>query len=126
VAHILLIDDNDMVRETVNDMLESAGHGVDEAADGLAGLEKFEPGKYDVVISDIFMPGEDGIGTIRKIRREDSDVAIIAISGGGQSAGAEDVLRMTIKLGADCTLAKPFSRTQLLAALASAAGMHHK
>ncbi|HEX4112986.1 MAG TPA: response regulator [Stellaceae bacterium] len=126
MAHILLIDDNEMVRETVNDMLASAGHGVEEASDGLAGLEKFAPGKYDVVISDIFMPGEDGIGTIRKIRREDSVVGIIAISGGGGGDSAEDVLRITVKLGADCTLAKPFSRAQLLAAVASASDKHHK
>jgi CheY-like chemotaxis protein len=126
VAHILLIDDNDMVRETVNDMLASAGHGVEEASDGLAGLEKFAPGKFDVVISDVFMPGEDGIGTIRKIRREDSDVGIVAISGGGYGDSAEDVLLKTSQQGADCTLAKPFSRTQLLAAVDRAAGKHRK
>jgi DNA-binding response OmpR family regulator len=126
MAHILLIDDNAMVRETVNDMLASAGHGVEEASDGLSGLKKFAPGKYDVVISDIFMPGEDGIGTIRKIRREDSDVSIIAISGGGGGETADDVLRVTAKLGADCTLAKPFSRAQLLAAIDRAVGKHHK
>lgn len=126
MAHILLIDDNAMVRETINEMLASAGHGVDEAPDGSAGLRKFAAGKYDVVISDVFMPGEDGIVTIRKIRREDSDVGIVAISGGGYRDSAEDVLRVTVDVGADCTLAKPFSRKQLLAAVDEAAGRHHK
>ncbi|HEY5208448.1 MAG TPA: response regulator [Stellaceae bacterium] len=128
MAHILLIDDNEMIRETVNDMLASAGHGVEEAFDGIDGIEKFEQGhgKYDVVISDIFMPGEDGIGTIRRIRHDDPDVGIIAISGGGQAGSAQDVLRMTIALGADYTLAKPFSRTQLLSTVTKATIKHHK
>ena len=126
MANILLIDDNELVRENLSEILADAGHGVEEAPDGAVGIEKGVRGKFDVVISDIFMPGEDGIGAIRKIRGENPDIGIIAISGGGQAGGAADVLRMSAELGADFTLSKPISRTVLLATVAEATRKHSR
>jgi DNA-binding response OmpR family regulator len=115
MAHILVIDDNPAVLDALCDMLATAGHAAEGALDGIAGFEKFRRGKFDVVISDIFMPREDGIGTIRKIRRADSRVGIIAMSGGAHVATADQVLRITTELGADFTLPKPVTRPVLLA-----------
>jgi two-component system response regulator MprA len=114
MAHILVIDDNPAVLDTVCDMLATAGHAAEGALDGIAGLEKFQRAKFDVVISDIFMPREDGIGTIRKIRRTDPSVGIIAISGGAVIGTADEALRMSAELGADFTLLKPITRPVLL------------
>lgn len=114
MAHILVIDDNPHVIDVICDMLATAGHAAEGALDGASGLQKFAAAEFDVVISDIFMPHEDGIGTIRKIRRQNIAVGIIAISGGGQIGDANEVLRMSAALGADFTLCKPISRPVLL------------
>jgi CheY-like chemotaxis protein len=114
MAHILVIDDNPAVLDTLCDMLATAGHAAEGALDGIAGLQKFQRGKFDVVISDIFMPREDGIGTILKIRRTDPRVGIIAMSGGALVGTADQALRMSAELGADFTLPKPITRPVLL------------
>jgi CheY-like chemotaxis protein len=119
MADILLVDDDEAIRVLVNEMLTSAGHGVEEAADGMSALEKFAHRAFDIVIADIFMPGEDGIGTIRAIRDQDPFVGIVAISGGSHAAGY-DVLRISVELGADFGLPKPFSNAQLLATVTNA------
>jgi CheY-like chemotaxis protein len=121
MAKILLIDDDETVRHSIHDMLTSAGHGVEEAVDGVSGIEKFARDTFDIVISDIFMPGEDGIGTIRKIRDQDPFVGIVAISEDYPS-GRYDVLRMSVDLGADFGLAKPVSTARLLDTVANADG----
>ena len=122
MANILLIDDDPDIRDALGDLLSADGHGVETASDGEAALEKFAGRAFDVVIADIFMPGEDGIGTIRKIRDQDPFVGIVAISGGNKSAGY-DVLRMSVELGADFGLPKPIPGAALLAAVSDADGL---
>lgn len=119
MANILLVDDDPTVRDTLGEMLSLAGHHVAEAADGVAAIEKFEKSDFDIVIADIFMPGEDGIGTIRRIRDQDPFVGIVAITGGSKSLNY-DVLRISTELGADLGLAKPISSARLLASVAEA------
>jgi CheY-like chemotaxis protein len=121
MAHILLIDDDPTVREALSRMLTAVGHGVAEAEDGEAGIAKFAAGMYDVVIADIFMPGEDGIGTIRRIRDQDPFLGIVAISE-GRACAQYDVLRISVELGADFGLPKPVSTARLLATVAKAEG----
>jgi two-component system, chemotaxis family, chemotaxis protein CheY len=120
MCDILVIDDNEIVRETVRRVLAVSGHRVETAPDGLAGIEKFASAPFDVVICDMFMPGEDGIGTIRAIREQNREVGIIAVSGSGADGGY-NVLSMSASLGADVTLAKPFANADLLAAVARVA-----
>jgi DNA-binding response OmpR family regulator len=114
MAHILVIDDNPAILDALCDILATAGHAAEGALDGIAGFEKFRRGEFDVVISDIFMPREDGIGTIMKIRRADPNVGIIAMSGGALTSSADHVLRMSAELGADFILPKPVTRPKLL------------
>jgi CheY-like chemotaxis protein len=121
VARILLIDDNDFVRETIRRVLAVSGHNVETAVDGTAGLAKFAPAAFDVVLCDLFMPGEGGTGTMRRIRDQDPRVGIIAISGG--SGGTPEDLATTVDHGADLALAKPFSNRDLLDAVTLAAGL---
>ncbi len=121
MAEILLIDDEPAIRDLLAEILTSAGHGVEQAADGVAALEKFAERPFDIVIADIFMPGEDGIATIRKIRDQDPFVGIVAITGGARREGY-DVLRISVELGADFGVAKPIATARLLAVVAEADG----
>lgn len=117
MASILVIDDDIAVRRTVRTVLERGGHTVIEAGDGVEGMRLYHQHAVDVVITDLYMPGQDGIETIQLLREESPDCRILAISGGA-SAGADGALRDAQMLGADEVLAKPFDRADLLDAVA--------
>jgi CheY-like chemotaxis protein len=114
MARILVIDDEELIRETIRMKLELSGHVVIEAANGVEGLRALEDGLFDLVVTDIIMPEQEGIETIRKIRHRDPQVAIIAISGGGRGRNYQ-FLDIAKKLGANEALSKPFTGSQLLA-----------
>ena len=116
VARILIIDDEDLLRETLREMLEDAGHQVTEAADGVAGIQAFRDVQVDLVITDIIMPKKDGINTIWQLKQMSPDVKIIAISG-GVPGGPRSDLPLAKTYGAQRTLQKPFSRNELLGAM---------
>lgn len=113
MAHVLIIDDNKVVRELVRQFLAGAGHVLYEAEDGKIGQGILEREPIDLVITDIFMPEKEGLEVIRDIRQGGRSIAIIAMSGSGQFGGP-DVLKFARDLGADATLTKPFTREQLL------------
>jgi CheY-like chemotaxis protein len=113
---ILIIDDEAELRLIIREMLESVGHEVIEAENGVVGLEIYRKVRLDAVITDILMPLKDGIETIRDIRAVDSQMCIIAVSGGGPSQDM-NFLRIAGRLGATATLEKPFGREQLLTCL---------
>src|SRR5216684_3398316 len=81
MANVLVIEDDAVTRTVVCTLLESAGHTVSEAADGDAGLAMFYANSPDLVITDILMPGKDGIETIRELRGTNPEAKIIALSG---------------------------------------------
>lgn len=110
---ILVIDDNAIVRNTVMRILQTAGYTVITANDGLEGIDKFRKEMPDLVISDIIMPQQEGIGTIRQILAERPGTKIIAISGGGR-IGNTDFLQIARKMGAIDALPKPFDPDDLL------------
>ncbi len=113
MARILVIDDDDAVRSTVRRILELLGHEVREADDGAAGLKLLGERDADLVITDIFMPGQDGIVTVGRIRKEFPRVKIIAMSG-GDSTGRMDLRHDAVLMGAAASLAKPFTPGDLL------------
>jgi len=116
MARILLIDDDRELRWTLRLMLEEVGHEVLEAADGVAGVELQSRMEPELIITDIIMPEKEGIETILDLRRRDPNARIIAISGGGRLT-PKDFLSAARRLGARCTLKKPFRREQLLEAI---------
>lgn len=115
LGRILVIDDDDAVRGLTCRILAKAGYGVQEAADGAAGLASYHQQRCDLVITDIMMPEKDGLETIRELRRLDPKVRIIAMSGGGGPGGG--YLELAAMLGAAGTLQKPFTKGSLLTAV---------
>jgi len=110
---ILVIEDNAIVRNTMMRILQAAGYDVVTANDGLEGVALFRQETPDLVISDIIMPQQEGIATIRQILAESPGTKIIAISGGGR-IGNTDFLQIARKMGAVDALPKPFDPDDLL------------
>src|SRR6266481_3540044 len=81
MARILVVDDDAPVRTTVRLLLERGGHDVVAAADGRSGLKTIEAERFDLLIVDIFMPGMDGLETIRNVRSRLPDLPVLVMSG---------------------------------------------
>jgi len=114
---ILVVDDDDAMRGSIAEILSRAGFDVLAAPNGIEGLRHFRAHRIDLAIVDIFMPDKDGFETLMEMRRHALDAKVLAISGGG-GLGTKEVLSMAEKLRAAATLSKPFTREQLLAAVA--------
>lgn len=127
MANILLVDDEPEIRAVLSRILENAGHDVEVAANGDEALKKLHGNRADLVITDIIMPGLDGVGLMKAMRKDFPKLPIIAISGGGYVAPAPyspDSIATNAYLtsancaGANRTLSKPFDRQAILAAVA--------
>jgi DNA-binding response OmpR family regulator len=114
MARILLIDDDPMVRSTLEFALKQSGHEVICASDGREGLRAYASATPQLVIVDIIMPNKEGLETIIEIRARDPKTPIIAISGGGRTTN-DNFLEMATLVGADKVLRKPFERKDLTA-----------
>lgn len=110
---ILVIDDDQTIRVLLRTILEREGYRVVDALDGNKGIKRYKERPTDLVITDLIMPGKEGIETIRDLRRGFPHVKIIAVSGGGR-IGPESYLKMAKGVGALRTLSKPFDRTELI------------
>ena len=121
MARILVIEDDEMVRELLQEILARAGYEVAQAPDGEVGIRLYRNEPADVVITDLVMPNKEGIETIMEMRRDFPDVKIIAISGGGHSSPTRH-LDMAKQLGAQRTLAKPFLPHDILNAVRELVG----
>jgi CheY-like chemotaxis protein len=117
MARVLVIDDDEVIRMLLTRVLEAGGHEVDVAPDGLKGMALFKSRPADVVITDIYMPNQEGLATIMELRRSAPTVKIIAMSGGGSRADM-DVLPVAEALGAERTLRKPFTPADVNALMA--------
>jgi DNA-binding response OmpR family regulator len=115
MARILVIEDDEVVRRTVCRMLRSGGHEVIETDQGGAGMKALLREHPDLVVTDLLMPGQDGIETITRIR-ETSGLPIIAMSGQRRQGDFAPLLDAQM-MGADITMAKPFTVEALLAAV---------
>jgi len=113
MARIIVIDDQEPIRRIVRRALEQEGHEVLDASEGEMGMQLLERHTADVVITDIFMPGQDGILTLRQVRKQFPAVKVIVISG-GDSTGLLDLRHDAELLGAVKSLQKPFTAAELI------------
>ena len=117
MARILIIDDEAPMRRMVRGILEQAGYEVVEADEGCAGMQRHEDTPAEMILTDLFMAGQEGLETIKRLRQMDPQVKIIAMSGGGKVGFTEDFLELAALFGAKRTLQKPFSQEELLDAV---------
>lgn len=113
MARILVIDDEEPVRAMIRQMLERAGHVVEEAEDGEAGVHAFRARPPDLVVTDILMPHKGGLLAIKEIRALAPEARVIAISGGGKT-GRLSFLSTARTFPGVRTLKKPFRRAELV------------
>src|SRR2546423_1576364 len=113
---ILIVEDDMEFLRMLTTAFVTAGFRVRAACDGEAGLKTFAAATPDLVITDIIMPGREGIETILAMKAAQPQVRIIAISGGGRFGPAE-FLKLARHLGADEVLAKPLRPSDLIAAV---------
>ncbi len=114
--HILVVDDDDMMRSFIKELLHINNFIVSEAANGKSGLKAFRDNTPDLVITDIIMPEMEGISFIRALRESNKDVPIIAMTGNVHGR-MEEYLSLSSKIGADAVLRKPVKSSEFLQAI---------
>ena len=115
---ILVVDDEAAIRDLLSKTLALAEYDVDLAPDGRTALERLRIIPYDLLITDLKMPGVDGLTVIREARRLKADIPVIIITGFSTEASAIEA----VNLGVSGYLTKPFRVPRVLAAAAKALG----
>lgn len=113
---ILVVDDEEELRELIRHVLERAGHPVSCARNGVEASRLLAIQPFTVVVTDMLMPDQDGLELITELKSKYPTVKIVAMSGGGQ-IGSDQYLSMAKGFGADVLLRKPFTHQTLLAAV---------
>jgi CheY-like chemotaxis protein len=111
---ILVLDDNVDILESLRLLLVSSGHDAETSTDAQEALEIHSRRPADLLITDIFMPGTDGLEAIMAFRARWPQLKIVAISGGGVLAKRGDYLGVAGAIGADAMMRKPFEPQDLL------------
>jgi DNA-binding NtrC family response regulator len=116
VQHLLLVDDEDGFREVVAERLQESGYRVEQASTGEVALERLNEFAFDVVITDLRLPGVDGRQILDEAFARYPDIIAIVITGFG---GVREAVEVT-RLGAEGFLTKPFQFEELVHALNTA------
>src|SRR5512141_2425910 len=116
MSRILIIDDEVLLRQALRSMLERAGHTVLDAPDGREGIALWRREPTDVVVTDLFMAGKDGIHVLMEMKHLAIRPKIIVMSGGGPK-GLLDWRADVLALGADQVLVKPFDQRLFLSTI---------
>ncbi len=107
MANVLIVDDDDAVRRVLRRVLEADGYDVVDCANGREAMLAMEQRRPDLVITDVYMPEMDGIEFLVRLREDDPDLPVLAVSG-GSLAPADFVLEDASQLGANAILTKPY------------------
>lgn len=108
-THLLVVDDDDRIRDLLKQYLSRHGHSVTTAADAAAARKLFQTFSFDLAIFDIMMPGEDGLSLLKALRDEGNETPVLLLTARGQASDRIEGLR----LGADDYLPKPFEPEEL-------------
>ena len=117
-ARVLVVDDEETIRNLLSKTLALADYEVDVATDGRMALDRMRIIPYDLLITDLRMPGVDGLSVIREARRLKADIPVLIVTGYSSEASAIEA----INLGVQGYLTKPFRVPRVLAAAAKALG----
>jgi len=116
MSQILIVDDDPMVRYTIQRVLSSHGFDCHAVDNGREALRYLLNNVVELIITDIIMPDVEGIELIIAVKESCPQLPVIAISGGGR-VGAPEYLNMASQLGASRSLRKPFDNEELIAAV---------
>lgn len=116
MENILIIDDDDQLRDVLKILLARAGYNVLEAPNGNIGLQLMHSENVGLVITDLYMPEKEGLETIAELRKDFPQTKIIVISGGYKGSVAGH-LTLAKELGADRVFEKPFNMDEILASI---------
>lgn len=108
-THLLVVDDDDRIRDLLKQYLSRHGHSVTTAADAAGARKLFQTFSFDLAIFDIMMPGEDGLSLLKALRDEGNETPVLLLTARGQASDRIEGLR----LGADDYLPKPFEPEEL-------------
>ena len=101
---VLVVDDDEGIREALTEYLESLEYSVVNAVDGEDALNKYDKGDFEIILADLMMPNVDGMDLLKRIREIDEDVIFLMITGHPSIGTAVE----SINLGADDYITKPF------------------
>jgi two-component system response regulator (stage 0 sporulation protein F) len=116
MATILLVEDDDLVKDMLAQVLERGSHKVIRARDGEEAVELLKNTQPDIIVTDIIMPKKSGITLISEVKNKHPDMEIIAISGGGR-LDPTGYLDLSESLGATVSFEKPVDNAALLMAI---------
>ena len=116
--HILVIDDDELIRSLVKEILSRNNYQVDEAENGKVGLQKCKSRDYDLIITDIVMPEMEGISLIQKLNEFHPGIPVIAMTGNAHGR-MDEFLELSQQLGANAVLAKPLHKDELVSTVTS-------
>jgi CheY-like chemotaxis protein len=111
MSRVLVVDDSRSAREVVEMVLSEAGYDVAACGNGKAAVARLQKESFDLIITDIYMPENDGLEVIQSRRRICPQVPVIAMSG---ETGTRSMLAVARHMGACQTIRKPFSKADLL------------
>lgn len=122
MAEILVVEDNSAVRTAYRLLLKNAGYTVTEAVDGHDAIGKLGQGRFDVVVTDLWMPGADGFAVIAAAKKVQPPPLVLAVTGGALGAATNDPAVRATAAGADAVIEKPMLGEGMLSAVAALLG----
>ena len=115
-ANVLVIDDQEDIRDLLTNILARFNHNVVAVADGMAGVEAYQSGNYDIVLTDLGMPEMSGWEVADRIKTIDPEVEVAVITGWGVELDEDELKRKNV----DSVISKPFSVRQILEIVSTA------
>jgi DNA-binding response OmpR family regulator len=119
MAKILVVEDDQQFRNVLIQLFQKENFEVTGCNDGVDAIKILKNETFDVIITDIIMPKKDGMALIVELRRNQSNMHIIAISGGGREIDPLNPLKIAKRIGAEYTFTKPFKLAELLGVVRS-------
>jgi two-component system, OmpR family, response regulator MprA len=111
---VLIVDDDDALRDTLQRMVQSVGYDVTVATDAHAAIAAISARSPDIILTDIYMPAADGFELLNWLRNNAAGIPVIAMSGSSSSYGHYDQLSVAEHLGASAVIDKPFRQAKLV------------
>jgi two-component system, chemotaxis family, chemotaxis protein CheY len=120
MARVLVVDDVPVVRLVIAKILRRAGHVVQEAGNGHDAVASLKAAKADAVVTDLWMPGSDGLSLIHAMKEGFPGIAVVAMTGGSPRDSQELSLRKAQEAGVALILVKPIDKDELVTAVGQA------